>query len=121
MISLKKLFCRKHKTALCGKWYRKWEATLKAHGGSETLCIKSNGRFKFILVEFSEGDKFKATEHGCYIYSQTDNTLILSYDGGVLSGHSKGDKEMYTDVNISGDTLELRDECNRLWKYIKKK
>lgn len=121
MFNLKKLFCRKRKTPLCGQWNRRWEAVMKVHGGSETLCIKSNGRFKFILVEFCENEKFKSTECGNYIYSQENGTLILTYDGGALSGHSKGDKETYTDVEISGNILELKDECNSLWKYIRQK
>lgn len=120
MFNLKTFFSRKPKTELCGKWHRQWESALKYSGGSETLCFKPDGRFKIILVEFYEGEKFKATERGSYMYSKEEGIVTLIYDGGVLSGHQQGDKETWRDVRITADGLEFKDESKHLWNYTKR-
>lgn len=119
MINLKTLFCRKPKTALCGKWHRQWESALSFRGGSETLYFKSDGRFKITMIEFYEEENFKSTERGSYSYSPENRIITLTYDGGVLSAHSKGEKETWSEVRISHEGLEFCDECSQLWNYTK--
>ena len=119
MFILKKLFLRKPKTALCGKWHRHWESSLKYQGGSETICFKSDGRFKITLIEFYENEKFKATERGNYVFSPEEGTATLTFDGGALSAHPKGDTESWENIRITLDNLEFNDECNQFWNYTK--